>query len=569
MTENLIRMTSSICPECMATIPAEIFVDSTKGENGWVMMKKTCEKHGEFMDKISKDPELYDWKHTVVPEGSWRLTLHENCDCLPIKQGCPYDCGLCEAHESQANLMIIDVTNRCNLNCPICFANANAQGRIVEYTYDEVVKIMEHFSRQKPFPPAIAQFSGGEPTLHPRIIDILHKAKELGFPHRMLNTNGIRMAKDIEFVRQIKEADCGATYLSWDGFGADLYKKIRGIDLTNIKQKTIDNCREVGLDGIMLVMTVVNNVNNDQVKAVIEYARDNNDIIAGVIFQPVSLSGRIGMEDLMNLRYTSSDLVEEITKATDGKITQFYPLALTGKFTALISWFEDIAQWSMTAHEDCGWATIASFDEGGWKGLEEYFDVVAVINVANEIWDMVEKREIPKPSGVIDKLHKFVDDFGLGQLVGAISNFTDKMSDFAYRQSMKAYFLARSAKYLKMDIKDAVKDNLLISFGKLLMHPGLENSKGLLMNGNLMLGCMHFQDAYDLDTDRLKKCLVHYGAINPDNEEEVLEIPFCTFNAIHREPLETKWANKRSKALEKTPEEHAKEVTAFEDSLKE
>src|SRR6056297_1416658 len=195
---EILRVTTSICPECMEPIKAEIYVDDSRGEHGWVMMKKTCEKHGEFQDKLSSDPELYKWKNSAVPNSSWVNTAPVNIEKMPKERGCPYDCGLCDQHKSAANLMIIDVTNRCNLNCPICFANSNSQGRIVEYTYEEVVRIMAHFAKQKPNVPAIAQFSGGEPTLHPRIIDIIDKAMEW-FPHVMLNTNGIRMAKDLDF----------------------------------------------------------------------------------------------------------------------------------------------------------------------------------------------------------------------------------------------------------------------------------------------------------------------------------------------------------------------------------
>ena len=133
--------------------------------------------------------------------------------------------------------MIIDITNRCNLNCPICFANANRQGRIVEYSYDEVVRIMEHFAKQNPIFLQSLNFLVENPTLHPRIIDILKKAMTM-FPHVMLNTNGVRMAKDIEFTRAVKETGIGAIYLSFDGFGADLYKKIRGFGFNQTQTKS-------------------------------------------------------------------------------------------------------------------------------------------------------------------------------------------------------------------------------------------------------------------------------------------------------------------------------------------
>ena len=353
---EIIRTTTSICPECMEQIKADILIDTSKGENGWVMMVKNCPNHGEFKDIISKSPELYKWKNSYSDEIDSRYSTKPiNQINFSINKGCPYDCGLCTDHQSQANLMIIDITNRCNLNCPICFANSNKQGRVVEYTYEQVVRIMDHFIKQRPYQAAIAQFSGGEPTLHPRIIDILKKCKEMGFQHRMINTNGIKMARSIEFCEKLKEADCGAIYLSWDASSnnsAEVYKKIRGMDLTKIKQKVIDNCRAVGLDGIMLVVTVAKGCNEHEIESILNFAKDNNDIIAGIVFQPVSLCGRITLEDLMNLRYTSSDLIKEIKKVTGYVIDKFYPLAFSSKLTQLLIWFSDLPGWSISANDD-------------------------------------------------------------------------------------------------------------------------------------------------------------------------------------------------------------------------
>ncbi len=164
------------------------------------------------------------------------------------------DCGLCEHHKSAANLMILDVTNRCNLNCPICYANANAAGHIVEYTYEEVVRIMEHFVKQRPYFFLVAEFSGGEPTLHPDIVRIIKKVAELPFQHVLLNTNGIRIAKSLDFCRELKEAYPDiALYLSFDGTEPESYKTIRGHDLSKVKRKVIENCREVGITGVYLL----------------------------------------------------------------------------------------------------------------------------------------------------------------------------------------------------------------------------------------------------------------------------------------------------------------------------
>ncbi|MHA1585620.1 MAG: radical SAM protein, partial [Promethearchaeota archaeon] len=493
--EKILRTTTSICPECMNPIKAEIFIDESKGENGWVMMRKFCKTHGNFLDKISINPEYYIWKNKLSDELDSRYsTKPQNGNQFPVKRGCPYDCGLCSEHLSAANLMIIDVTNRCNLNCPICFANSNASGRIVEYTYEQVVKIMEYFIKERPFHAAIAQFSGGEPTLHPRIIDILKKAKELGFPHRMLNTNGIRMAQSLDFCRELKDADCGAIYLSWDASSensAEVYKKIRGKDLTAIKQQVIDNCREIGLDGIMLVCTIANDVNNHEIKSIMEYARANNDIIAGVIFQPVSLSGRIALEDLMNLRYTASDLIEELINATDGAIEKFYPLSFSNKLTQLLIWFSDLPRWSISTHDDCGWATLLPIRNGEWAKLSEFVDVEALVKWANQVWDMVDKREIPKPSRTLEQLRPLANKLGIERIFDALNQFTDTMTDITYRNAMKAYFVAGSLKFVKnFELKKIIEDPIYKHVLAFLNDVRIENSRSMLEHGLLMVGCM-------------------------------------------------------------------------------
>jgi uncharacterized radical SAM superfamily Fe-S cluster-containing enzyme len=568
MAQEVLRKTTSICPECMKHIPAQIVV-----EGSLVLMKKSCEKHGDFMDKLSDDIELYKWQNSYVYECNSRIddTSPQNIERAAVSKGCPFDCGMCGNHKSAPNFVIMDITNRCNLNCPICFANSNKQGRIVEYSYDEVVRIMEYFVKQRPHFAALAQFSGGEPTLHPRIIDLLKKAKELGFPHRMLNTNGIRMAKDIEFCRQIKEADCGAIYLSFDGLSPEVYKKIRGLDLTKIKQKVIDNCRAVGLDGVMMVVTTCKGINDKEVGALLDYGRANNDVIAGIVYQPVSLCGRVATEELMNLRYTNADLIHAIEKHTNGQITKkdFYPLAMTNKLTQMICWLGDQPQWAITAHDDCGFATLVQIGpDGTWLPMSHYADIEGLVKWTNEVWDMVCKREIPKPSNLLDPLKKLTDVIGLDSVVDAIGKFTDQMTDIAYRNAIKAYWAVGAAKFVKApELKNLTSDKFYENIAKLILHPQLKTSKGMLMNGTFFIGSMHFQDAYNFDAARVERCVVHYGVLDPNDVHKVLQIPFCAYNTIHRERIEKEWGAKFSKPLDITPEQNAKNVKELSEQI--
>jgi hypothetical protein len=209
----------------------------------------------------------------------------------------------------------------------------------------------------------------------------------------------------------------------------------------------------------------------------------------------------------------------------------------------------------MLSHEDCGFATFAVIEGGDFHPIEEYFDVLGILKWANQVFDMIQKREIPKISSVIPvKIMEYT-----GKIGKVIAEFTDKMEDLAYRQAMKAYFLAGTTRYVKNPLNVLKPGTTLNSFLKVIGKASLETAAAFLQSRNLFIACMHFQDAYNFNLERVAKCLVHYGVMDPDdpNRQRVLEIPFCSHNTIHREGLEKKLAHL---PLEKTPEEVQREI---------
>ncbi len=566
MIEEIIRTTTSICPECLQPIPAEIYVDANMG---WVMMRKHCEEHGDFKDKISVSPEEYKWNQSFTNEIGSTIDnsskpSETSSGIREITNGCPYDCGICENHESAPCIAVIDPTNRCNLTCPICFANASAKGYVVEPTFDEIVQILKHFRSIKPVPPILLQYAGGEPTLRKDLHDITRKAKELGFTEVMVSTNGVKMSKSVEYCRELMESGMDAIYLQFDATNApEVWKKMRGVNLWPIKQRVIKNCRAVGFKGIMLVPTIAKGVNDNQIENILEFAKENSDVVAGVVFQPVSLCGRINYEELMELRYTSSDLKIAINKITNNAIEKFYPIATSAKFTRLLAWFDDLPSFSMTTHPDCGFATIVTIDDNDeWKPLESYFDAEGMFKWANQVWDMVRNKEIPKPTS-------FLKDINLenyGGVVSTIGDFIDDMTNLGYRQIMKSYFFAGALKYIKNPSK-VLTSKIFQSFTKLILSPNLNSASNFLLSKNLLISCMHFQDAYNFDLDRVKNCIVHYGVIDPDDPSKVLEIPFCSMNTLHRERIEL--ANAITDQVAKKPEIIQAEIKELLETIKE
>ncbi len=538
MTE-VIRTTTSICPDCLQPIPAEIYVDD---KTQWVMMRKECKTHGEFKDKLSINKEDYIWGQDFCRDvGSTLTSTQPNYVSSGIKErknGCPYDCGICENHKSAPCIALVDLTNRCNLVCPICFANANAAGYVVEPTFDQIVQIFKHFRTIKPVPPVLLQFAGGEPTMRDDLFDLIRKGHEVGFIEVMLSTNGVKLGKSVEYCRKLKNAGLDAVYLQFDGCTPETYKKIRGVNLWPLKQKVIENCREVGLSGVMLVPTVCKGINDHEIGNIMDYAKENTDVVAGVVFQPVSLCGRISYEELMDMRYTTSDLKVALNECTNGAIKNFYPIATTGKLTRLLAWFDDLPEFSMLSHHDCGFATICVINEHNeWEPIENYFDAEGLIRWSNKVWDMVQNKEIPKPT----KLFGSFDIKSLGKFGTVVGDFIDGMADAAYRNLMRAYFFAGLIRYVKNPEK-ILSSKTLQRFTGLIFKPGLQAAGDFLLSKNLMISAMHFQDAYNFDLERVERCLVHYGVIDPSDPSKVLEIPFCAYNTIHRPSIEEQLA---------------------------
>ena len=410
-----------------------------------------------------------------------------------------------------------------------------AAGYVVEPTFDELVQIMEHFRSMKPVPAILLQLSGGEPTVRNDLPDIIRKGKELGFTEVMVTTNGVRFGKSIDFMKKCKDAGMDAIYLQFDATdNPEVWKKVRGVNLWPLKKKVIENARKIGLYGIMLVPTIAKGVNDKEVGNILNFAKDNADVISGIIFQPVSLCGRISFEELMDLRYTTSDLKIAINEHTNDSIKRFYPIATTAKMTRLLAWFDDKPEFGMTSSQDCGFATILVINEKNeWEGIENYFDAEGLIRWANKVYDMVQKQEVPQPTSFL----KGMNLENLGVIAETVGKFVDDMTNLTYRQMMKAYFFAGVARYVKNPQK-ILTSKTYQAFAQLIVSPSLSTAGNFLHSKNLMISAMHFQDSYNFDLDRVCKCLVHYGVIDPEDHSKVREIPFCSMNTLHRPNIE-------------------------------
>ena len=491
-----IKNTKSLCPECGRPVDAEVY-----DEGGKVYIKKTCSVHGEFINTYWNDVETYDRVRDYEPS----ITSVENPSVDDIST-CPSNCGLCSKHETSTVLGLIDVTNRCNLKCPVCFANAAASGRLFEPTQDEIRQMLKNLRSLKPHPTPAVQYAGGEPTVRKDIVELVKMAKDEGFTHVQIATNGLKLAMKENLAKELKDAGLNTVYLAFDGVTPEPYINNRGRDLLPYKLDAIENCRKAGL-GIVLVPTLIKGVNDHQVGDIIKFAFDHNENIYGVNFQPVSFAGRTPSDQVEKQRITIPDFIQIIEDQTDGdvKTTDFYPPSSVepiAKFIGALEGGEPTV--TLNCHQHCGIATYVFREktEGSGKDklipINDFIDVDGLFKKLDELAEKLKKGGFGRKQRVLASATKAIPKL-------IYSDKTPKNLD------VKRIILNVFTKRSYSALGDFSKDAMLIS-------------------------CMHFMDPFNFDEDRVKKCVIHYAT--PDGRI----IPFCTYNSMYRENVEEKFS---------------------------
>jgi uncharacterized radical SAM superfamily Fe-S cluster-containing enzyme len=297
--EVFLELTRSICPVCKQTVNAEV-----NARENQVFLRKRCLEHGEFEARVYGDADMYVAAQRFNKPGSRPLTTQTEA-----VDGCPQDCGLCPEHKQHACLGIIEVNTGCNLDCPICFADSGTghQPDSFSLTLEQVEGMLDAFVEAEGEPEAI-QLSGGEPSIHPQILDMLAAAKARGIKLVMLNTNGIRLARDPRFAPALAEIGVHV-YLQFDGFKDSTQLAIRGRLLQEEKLRALDRCAAAGV-GVSLAAAVERGINDDELGEVVRFGVEH-PAVTGVFFQPVTHSGRFLDFDPLE-RLTNSDVIDAI-----------------------------------------------------------------------------------------------------------------------------------------------------------------------------------------------------------------------------------------------------------------
>lgn len=291
--------TLSLCSQCLRRIDAKIIF-----EDGKVFMLKNCPEHGFQIVIIATDIEYY--KNIRNYNKPSEMPLHTNTETL---YGCPYDCGLCPDHEQHSCLTVVEITDRCNLSCPTCYAMSSpGYGR--HRTVQEVEQMLDIIVANEG-EPDVVQISGGEPTIHPDFFEILDIAKAKPIKHLMVNTNGIRIANDPGFAERLATyLPDFEIYLQFDSFKPDVLQSMRGKDLTGIRQKALANLNRLNLS-TTLVVTLQKGLNDDEIGKIIEFALQQ-PCVRGVTFQPIQVAGRLDHFNPATDRITLTDVRKKI-----------------------------------------------------------------------------------------------------------------------------------------------------------------------------------------------------------------------------------------------------------------
>lgn len=300
-------LTNSVCSQCLTKVEAKVIF-----KNNCVYLVKHCPTHGREEVLIADDIEYYKKSLEFIKPGDMPLKFN-----TPIKYGCPYDCGLCPDHEQHSCLTLIEVTDRCNLDCPICYADSGIDAisshsnKPRQHRSLEQIEMMLDAIVANEGEPQIVQLSGGEPTIHPDFFQIMDLVKSKPIKHLMINTNGVRIAKDKSFCDRLSQYMPGIEiYLQFDSFEPEALKALRGADLREIREKAIANLNEFKIS-TTLVVTVKKGLNDGEIGKIIEYALQQK-CIRGVSFQPVQIAGRLEGFNPATDRYTLTEVRRSI-----------------------------------------------------------------------------------------------------------------------------------------------------------------------------------------------------------------------------------------------------------------
>jgi uncharacterized radical SAM superfamily Fe-S cluster-containing enzyme len=460
--ELTFKRTTSTCPTCLQLLQADVVVRSGK-----VYFRKQCAQCGPSEALVSEDAAYYVRAYTFARAGTEPLKF-----AAKAEHGCPTDCGTCDDHEQHTCLPIVEVTDHCNLECPICIVDNQYANHLTLEAFAKIVQTMVDNEGQCE---SIA-LSGGEPTSHPRILELIEIATRPEIGRVVVITNGLRLGKDRKFAEAIKKSGCYVA-LQLDGFTADAHTKVRGRDLCKDKEAALRVLKELQVP-TQLVFVAARGANEEQIGRAVELFLSEEHILS-LNFQPMAFTGQGGGKwpgDPMD-RLTIPGVIARVEEQTNGRLkkSDFYPLPCS--------------------HPQCVSLTyLLTLDDGTHVPFARFVDFTKYGTLLRSSATLPANPEIQ--DALMDVIHETwarQDEIERGpEIVRALRRMLDKMfpSDGA-----------------PLGVKEAAQI-------------GEKQVKSIFLH--------HYMDRHDFDLERLRKCCHHY----PQTDGRVM--PACGFNMFHR-----------------------------------
>ncbi len=512
------RQTDSLCPGCVKEARNEIIagkkdwrdlmhekVGEIKAQiierDGQVWMVKDCPIHGHYEDLMAIDANFLKWIESQFPGRD--IPAHNDEDL--------HKHGSSTVRYGRGSVLTVDLTNRCNMMCDPCFMDANQVGYVHELGWEEVKEILDNALKIKPRRQMSVQFSGGEPTMSPLFLDAVAYARKIGYNSVQAATNGIEFAKSKEFSRKAFEAGMRYAYLQFDGIGNDANSHRQIGNLFDVKLRAIENMHEAGIE-IVLVVTIVNNVNNDQVGTVVKFAMENPKKIAFVSFQPVSFTGRdedITPERRLRQRYTLSHLAQDVSNQV-GKVEptrDWFPISFISTFAGFADMVKgNESQWgslSCGCHPNCGVGTAIMINKETkeWAPVPRFLDAQQLTKDVTAITDAARGKNF--------------SNFMMGMAL--LKNY----HPFQGPKGLKLWDL-----FKKFDKTWALTKKSTTKYGRTSPDRTVEDAMKRRQTDPwnfLFIAGMWFQDLFNYDFRRTEMCIIPYAT-------QQGEISFCAYN---------------------------------------
>ena len=532
------RTTDSLCPKCVPEIrqeiidgklPLEVLMNEKAGEikaqiierDGKILMVKDCPIHGHFEDVMAMDSAFFKHLEEVFPGRDIRAHNDEKL----------HHHGSSTVLHGRGSVLTIDLTNRCNMMCDPCFMDANQVGYVHELTWDEITEILDNAVKIKPRRQMSVQFSGGEPTMSPYFFDAIRYARKVGYNSVQAATNGIEFAKSKEFCKKAFEAGLRYAYLQFDGIGNDANSHRQIGNLFDVKLRAIENMHEAGIE-IVLVVTIVNNVNDDQVGTVVKFAMENPKRIAFISFQPVSFTGRdedITPERRLRQRYTLSHLATDVSKqvGTIEPTRDWFPLSFISTFAGFADMVKgNESQWgslSCGCHPNCGVGTAIMIN----KETKEWAPVPRFLDAQQLTKDVTAITDAARGKGFSNFM----------MAMALLKNY----KPFQGPKGLKLWDL-----FKKFDKTWALTRKSTTKYGRTSPDRNYEDAMKRRQDpwNFLFIAGMWFQDLFNYDFRRTEMCIIPYAT-------QQGEISFCAYNTgigwrniiekMHMTATLTKW----------------------------